>query len=148
MPALSASEAPACPACGGATASAPIAWARAMSIHRCQACALRFARPVPSAAELDAFYQGFLYRKPSRKKLPRLLRARERELRSSFALSGSPEANAGKSFLDHGGGTGAAYGAARRLGLDSWFSDMDAGWLSPGGLVLRVWRAGSAREGG
>jgi 2-polyprenyl-3-methyl-5-hydroxy-6-metoxy-1,4-benzoquinol methylase len=96
-----------------------------MSIHRCQGCALRFARPVPSSVELDAFYQGFLYRKPSRKKLPGLLRARERELIASFALSQSPEGNAGKSFLDHGGGTGAAYAAARRLGLDSWFSDMD-----------------------
>jgi 2-polyprenyl-3-methyl-5-hydroxy-6-metoxy-1,4-benzoquinol methylase len=96
-----------------------------MSIYRCQRCALRFARPVPSAAELEEFYQGFLYRKPSRKKLPRLLRARERELRSLFALSESAEANTGKSFLDHGGGTGAAYAAARRLGLDSWFSDMD-----------------------
>src|SRR5438105_4313389 len=92
-----ASEAIVCPACGGAAASGPIAWARAMSIYRCPGCALRFARPIPSAAELDEFYQGFLYRKPSRKKLPQLLRAREQELRSLFALSGSPEANASKS---------------------------------------------------
>jgi 2-polyprenyl-3-methyl-5-hydroxy-6-metoxy-1,4-benzoquinol methylase len=86
---------------------------------------LLFARPLPTAAELEAFYQGFLYRPPARAKLPELLEERRKELVALFGLSGDPRANAGRRYLDHGGGTGVAYAAARALGLESWFAEMD-----------------------
>src|SRR5438045_49188 len=106
MPERSALETPACPACGAAATPSPISWSQPARIHRCPDCALRFARPIPSQAELDAFYQGFLYRKPAREKLPRLLVERERELISLFGLQRDPKAERARSFLDHGGGTG------------------------------------------
>ena len=114
-----------CPACGTADARALYAWPSGMHVHRCPRCALLFTRPTPSAEQLEAFYQGFLYRRPARAKLPGLLAERERELVTLFSLEREPGENARRSFLDHGGGTGVAYAAARRLGLDSWFAEVD-----------------------
>jgi len=120
-----ASEPLTCPACGAEPAAPALEWARGMRVHRCSGCALLFARPLPAAAELEAFYQGFLYRPPAPTKLPALIEERRRELMALFGLSGEPRENAGRRYLDHGGGTGVAYAAARALGLDSWFAEMD-----------------------
>lgn len=120
-----AAEPSACPACGEAPVAPAFEWASGTFIHRCGRCALLFARPLPTAAELEAFYQGFLYRPPARAALPALLDERKRELSSLFGLSRDSRANAGRRYLDHGGGTGVAYAAARELGLESWFAEMD-----------------------
>ncbi len=53
-------ELPACPACENVGVTAAFEWASGMRIHRCGQCELLFARPTPSAAELEAFHQGFL----------------------------------------------------------------------------------------
>ena len=115
---------PACPACD-ARAAGSVAWPSGLSFHRCERCALLFTHPTPSPAELEAFYQGFLYRRPPRAKIPRLIAERQRELCHLFGLSRDERVNAGRRFLDHGGGTGVAYAAAQRLGLESWFAEMD-----------------------
>jgi 2-polyprenyl-3-methyl-5-hydroxy-6-metoxy-1,4-benzoquinol methylase len=117
-------DGPPCPACGALETTASLAWGQHTQIHRCASCALLFAYPVPTPEQLEAFYQGFLYRRPARKDLPRLLAERQRELVSLFGMD-APGARAGRTFLDHGGGTGAAYAAAQRIGLESSFAEMD-----------------------
>lgn len=54
--------------------------------------------------------------------MPRRLEERRAELRALFGLT---DAAAGRSFLDQGGGAGLAYAAARDLGLDSHFGDIN-----------------------
>jgi 2-polyprenyl-3-methyl-5-hydroxy-6-metoxy-1,4-benzoquinol methylase len=118
-------ESPACPACGATHGRSSIEWASQTRIHRCGNCALLFAHPLPTLEQLEAFYQGFMYRRPSLAKLPRLIAERQRELVRLFELDAAPGSNRGRTFLDHGGGTGVAYAAAKSLGLNSWFADMD-----------------------
>jgi 2-polyprenyl-3-methyl-5-hydroxy-6-metoxy-1,4-benzoquinol methylase len=95
-----------------------------MKIYRCEHCALLFAHPLPSSEQLTEFYQGFLYRRPDHRAIPRLKAERRDEITRVFGLSPGAKTN-GRTFLDHGGGTGLAYAAAKELGLDSWFSEMD-----------------------
>src|SRR5688572_31225145 len=96
----------ACAACGEVPGAPAFQWGPSTFIHRCGRCALLFARPLPTAAELQAFYQGFLYRPPARAKLPALIEQRKQELTELFGLSRDAAANAGRRYLDHGGGTG------------------------------------------
>lgn len=114
-----------CPACDQAPVTAAFQWASGMRVFRCGRCGLMFARPAPTAGELEAFYQGFLYRRPARQRVPALLEERKRELIALFGWSADGRANAGRTYLDHGGGTGLAYAAAKELGLDGWFAEMD-----------------------
>ena len=113
-----------CPVCSGSSAGSLMSWASGMTIHRCGRCALLFAHPLPSPKQLTEFYQGFLYRRPERRKIPQLKAERREELTRLFGLDPGKAAN-GRSFLDHGGGTGLAYAASRDLGLDSWFCEAD-----------------------
>ncbi len=82
-----------------------------------------FAHPMPTSEELEAFYQGFLYRRPDPSRLASEVAARRRELTRLFGLESSSR---GCTFLDHGAGTGVAFKAARDLGLDAHFNELDA----------------------
>jgi SAM-dependent methyltransferase len=116
-------EAPNCPVCSARGATSVLAWSGDRSILRCNSCELLFALPLPTENELHEFYQGFLYRKPSSEELDRGLSERQAELMALFGIA--PGAGHGRRFLDQGGGTGLAYAAAKQLGLDSSFCDID-----------------------
>ena len=98
-------------------------WQMDHHIALCGACGLRFAAETPSATQLEEFYQGFLYRKPKTHELNRLLTEKRREIRRLFQLVARDTQS--KQFLDHGGGTGAAYQAAKDLGLEAFFQEID-----------------------
>ena len=76
------------------------------SYHRCPSCGLVFASPSPTAEELNAFYNGFLFRKPDTTKIASLKRSysqmARRILDDARAHSGKPI----RSVLDFGGGIG------------------------------------------
>lgn len=112
----------ACPICKAPSPQRILAW-KEFSIYRCQNCKLRYATPMPSDEELFEFYQGFLYRPPAMDKLPKLLAHRRAELKRLFGPDSSDWK--GKSFLDYGGGTGVAYAAAKELGLEVYYQDLD-----------------------
>lgn len=114
-----------CPVCTRGPAISLISWAAGMKIYRCGHCALLFAHPRPSAKQLTEFYQGFLYRRPDARGIPRLKAQRREELTRLFRLDRAGQVVNGRTFLDHGGGTGLAYAASKDLGLDSWFAEMD-----------------------
>jgi len=112
-----------CPICESSDTRVLLAWNRQTSIALCGACDLRFASPRPTDEELSDFYQGFLYRKPDRRQIERLIGKRTRDLRRLFGWStGQPGP---RTFLDFGGGTGVAFQAARILGLDAYCCDID-----------------------
>lgn len=111
-----------CPICQAAAPRYVLKW-KEFSIYRCPSCHLRYATPLPSDQELFEFYQGFLYRPPDMDRLPSLLALRKQELNRLFA----PDSTSwnGKTFLDYGGGTGLAYAAAKELGLQVYYQDLD-----------------------
>ncbi len=115
--------APACPLCAAGNTRRLLSWGSSRDIRRCDGCEALFTLPLPSERELHDFYQGFLYRKPEPGQLAKALREREVELTELFGLD--PEQARDRKFLDQGGGTGLAYAAAKRLGLDSYFGDID-----------------------
>lgn len=76
------------------------------SYHRCPSCGLVFVRPSPTSEELNAFYNGFLFRKPDSAKIASLKRSYSRMARrildDALAHSHKPI----RSVLDFGGGIG------------------------------------------
>lgn len=119
-----ASDAPVtCPACTSLQARVELEWRSGYRIARCSDCESLFSSPMPSPEALDAYYQGFLYRKPMPGEVARRVRQRRRELESLFDLRG--RGAEGVRFLDHGGGTGGAFGAARDLGMEAYYADID-----------------------
>lgn len=95
-------------------------------VKECLHCELIFTIPLPSDDFLNIFYQGFLYSDGfssadlSTGDFDREVKARMEEL-ASFPLN--PRFH--KKFLDFGGGNGAAFVAARKLGFESSYYDVD-----------------------
>jgi len=113
-----------CPACleeagvllgSGASATPP---------HKCEACGLVFAHPMPDTASLMAFYQGFSFQRQSRAELLRHLPA----IRRSLTHFVGPPVGTGR-FLDYGGATGVYARAAQDLGWKAAVSDFDIAML-------------------
>jgi len=113
----------ACPICGASALRELLRWRMGHMIFGCSRCGLRFAHPLPTDEELARYYQGFLYRKPAARSIPRLIARRKQHLAELFGpgIRSSP----GKRFLDYGGGTGITHQAAQQLGLDAFFQDID-----------------------
>lgn len=96
-------------------------WCSPYSLYYCPSCKTLFSDPLPSDAELRAFYQGFLYRKPAANTLRALVQRKKREIQRLFGDAIA----AGGSFLDYGGGTGVASLAAAELGLKVTLYEVD-----------------------
>lgn len=111
---------PRCLLCPQAPTEHLLAWERGHDIHRCTACGLIFATPLPSADELAAWYQGFAYHRPTADAVAAGVADREAELARWF------DVRPGARWLDFGGGNGLAAEAARRLGFDVTFLELDA----------------------
>lgn len=112
-----------CPVCNSTKTREVIQWKDDYSINKCDICDSLFSSPIPSEKELSEFYQGFLYRQPDIKKMPGLIAKKKCELSSLFKLTKNNIY--GKTFLDYGGGTGVAFMAAKELGLDAFFHEID-----------------------
>ena len=76
------------------------------SYHRCLSCGLVFASPSPTAEELNAFYNGFLFRKPDTTKIASLRRTYSKMARRILADALTYSSNPIQSVLDFGGGIG------------------------------------------
>jgi SAM-dependent methyltransferase len=111
----------ACPICSQRETRKVAAWRLGYTIHECKDCGLLFSDPLPTPAQLHAYYQGFLHKKPSAAALEGEIENDVRMLRELLGL----EAGGGLRFLDHGGGTGVTFAAAKRLGFDAYFNDVD-----------------------
>jgi 2-polyprenyl-3-methyl-5-hydroxy-6-metoxy-1,4-benzoquinol methylase len=91
------------------------------TVCECLGCGVLFSDPLPTPAQLTEFYQGFLYKMPDPQKLPALVAERARSLETLLGTS----RGAGQRLLDHGGGTGLTFAAAKALGFDTYFNDID-----------------------
>jgi 2-polyprenyl-3-methyl-5-hydroxy-6-metoxy-1,4-benzoquinol methylase len=111
----------ACPICSHRQTRVIAPWRLGYTINECDGCGVLFSDPLPTEAQLLAFYQGFLHKKPSAAALEGEIKKDVRALRELLDL----EQGAGLQFLDHGGGTGVTFAAAKRLGFDAFFNDVD-----------------------
>lgn len=112
-----------CPICFGGAIREVVKWTSRFVICKCCDCRVIFTAPLPSPKEISDFYQGFLYRKPDKPRQKRLIEKKKKELAVLFGLEGGDYT--GRKFLDMGGGTGIAYAAACRLGLDVYYQEVD-----------------------
>ncbi len=112
-----------CPVCDSLETVKLLNWKTSYAIHACDSCFLLFSVPLPSDAELHEFYQGFYYRKPTKKDIKKLVKKAKRNIVRLFHLTDVNSST--KSFLDYGGGTGVKSQAAHELGFDVCFYDVD-----------------------
>jgi len=113
--------APRCPICKSADTRALARWRLGYTICECGACNVLFSDPLPTDDQLSAFYQGFLYNKPDVRRLGASIARRKDELSGLLRT----RHGAGLRLLDHGGGTGVSYAAAKQLGFETYFNDLD-----------------------
>lgn len=99
-------------------------------IHYCDACACLFVDPMPSQAELDAFYQDYHKTKQYAAKLGSKVR---RATRRIWWLGRKRE---GRKFLDVGCNVGFAVEAARKLGYDAVGIDVDCKAVETAGKLF------------
>ncbi len=122
-----------CPICDSSQASEYLNYGE-FAICNCENCKVLFTWPLPSDEYLTKFYQGFMYSDgqagfmPSPKELEQQLQVRIGEIKKLFDVD--EQSAKGKRFLDFGGGTGAAFGAARKIGFDAYFFDVDENAIS------------------
>lgn len=109
-----------CPVCKSDSTSLILHWGR-FDIHLCKSCKLVFSTPLPSDEELTEFYNGFLFNQPKLHEIAKRKQTRKKELIRLFNVSKGEN----KPILDHGGGTGSVYQAAKELGFDAYYFDMD-----------------------
>jgi SAM-dependent methyltransferase len=93
-------------------------------VYKCSGCGVLYTFPLPSDEELTDYYQGFLFDEPKLDKIKSHVKKRVKELQKCFYIDSS-EKKSKFSFLDFGGGVGAAFAAAKELGLDSYYYDID-----------------------
>lgn len=92
------------------------------NVTKCSSCGLVFSFPLPTEHELKMFYQGFVFEKPSDKNLETDVLKAKFELQRLFKFKDDFEK---KLFLDYGGGTGVTWKAAKDIGFDSYYFDID-----------------------
>ena len=112
-----------CPICNSARTKKILNWKMNYRIFSCKQCEVFFAVPTPSEKNLHEFYQRFQYEKPDDEQVRKRINKRKKELEKVFELTRKELVN--KAFLDYGGGTGIVYQAARELGLDVYFQEID-----------------------
>ncbi len=107
-----------CPICANDT-STPFGTKNGYTLERCTRCDSLYVNPMPSAAELAAFYQDYHKTAQYRAKLAsKIRRAKNRIRRIQWRRQG-------KSFIDVGCNVGFAVEAARRLGFEAIGVDVD-----------------------
>lgn len=112
-----------CPICSSPRTESMLSW-DVYSINRCLNCKLIFAEPLPSDEVLVEYYQGFMFRAPAERDIRRKTKKMKSELRRLLGLT-DQQVSDGKRLLDFGGGTGITYNAARELGFDAYYHDLD-----------------------
>ncbi|MEN0003928.1 MAG: methyltransferase domain-containing protein [Bacteroidota bacterium] len=111
-----------CPICKHAESRPLLKW-KSFTIYRCAHCGLIFADPMPSDAELMAFYQGFMFKAPTAEAIVTQTELRRVELARLFGWAGVNLRQ--KRFLDYGGGTGIVFHTVSELGLEAYYQDLD-----------------------
>jgi SAM-dependent methyltransferase len=76
--------------------------------------------PLPTENALKEYYQGFLFDPPSRTDAEKNVKKKEDDLVKWFG-----KIKGDKLLLDYGGGVGYTYAAAKRLGFDAKYYDVD-----------------------
>lgn len=118
-----------CPVCSSNKTFKIVSWEKGYSIYKCGCCRMVYSFPLPSDKILDDFYLDFLYNKPHKNKIQRVLKKKKLELVNLFSHNLSD--NSGyKKFIDFGGGCGIAVKAAGELGWDSYYFDISEKSLS------------------
>lgn len=112
-----------CPICSSTQTCKILNWKLNYSIFKCNECEVFFSSPLPTDTELYDFYQGFQYNAPNLSNVEEQVIERKKELVHLFELNQQNPKNL--SFLDYGGGTGAVFQAAKDLGFDVNFLDID-----------------------
>jgi SAM-dependent methyltransferase len=92
-------------------------------VYKCPNCGLIYTYPLPDDETLNSYYQGFLFEKPNLEKLNLSIPAKKLELEQLFDLN--KNGISAKSFFDFGGGMGLSWLAAKNLGLNSYYYDID-----------------------
>lgn len=113
-----------CPVCNSEDVFKLLAWQKEFNIYKCKNCLLVYTHPLPTDEELDEFYQGFLFRKPDENKIARQVEKKKVELGKLFDLHSTDDID-NKDFLDFGGGVGLTTKAARDMGLNAHYFDVD-----------------------
>lgn len=108
----------ACTICKTSDAKKLLNWDNS-SIYKCRSCHLIFGHPLPTQEFLNDYYQGFLFNIPDPKSLRSSVDKRLKELPKWFNFLPN------KNFLDFGGGTGSSYKAAKELGVEAYYFDLD-----------------------
>jgi 2-polyprenyl-3-methyl-5-hydroxy-6-metoxy-1,4-benzoquinol methylase len=88
-------------------------------------CKLLFSSPMPSTAELEEYYQGFLFKEPRKNEINHQKKRRNIEVTKLFGVYNKIIDRKYKRFLDFGGGTGIVYSTAYDLGFDTFYYDLD-----------------------
>lgn len=112
-----------CPICFSNRTRTLLKWCANYYINVCSRCNLIFVHPFPTQVELNHYYQGFLFKKPSEKLISFHVNQAKKELTQVFEIEHIDIK--GKSFLDYGGGTGILAQAAKELGFNVFFYDID-----------------------
>jgi SAM-dependent methyltransferase len=111
-------NAPICPGCLGPLTRA-LGEKNGYTFLGCEKCGTAAVNPLPTTADLDAYYKAYY-------NTPKYMRKREGKLRQARKrLSRIPAKRAGETFLDVGCNYGYAVAAARDLGLVAHGIDID-----------------------
>ena len=111
-------NAPTCPGCLGPL-TRPLGSKNGYTFLGCEKCGTAAVNPLPTEAELDAYYKAYY-------NTPNYLRKREAKLRQATKrIARIKGKRPGQSFLDVGCNAGFAVAAARQAGLDAHGIDID-----------------------
>ncbi len=111
-----------CVACHS-EASIKISVINKFDVYKCRNCGLIYTSPLPDDEVLNSFYQGFLFEKPQLSDIKNQIPKKKKELKRIFDFSSFDLSQ--KNFLDFGGGTGLSWIAAKEIGLDAYYFDID-----------------------
>jgi 2-polyprenyl-3-methyl-5-hydroxy-6-metoxy-1,4-benzoquinol methylase len=126
-----------CPICDSDNVIKILNWMKGYNILKCNHCKLIFSEPLPSDVDLHDFYQGFCYNKPDITRINNEVKKRKVDLTKLFGWN-LPVDVKNNHFLDFGGGSGVATKAAKELGLDAHYFEIDEESISFVKNVLEI----------
>jgi 2-polyprenyl-3-methyl-5-hydroxy-6-metoxy-1,4-benzoquinol methylase len=112
-----------CIICNSSNFKKIINWTPPYKIYWCKNCDLIFSHPLPTERKLTEFYDGFLFGKNRLSNSKIWLALIEQELQRIFDIESNRDK--GKTFLDFGGGIGFQTVAAKNLGLNAFYYELD-----------------------
>lgn len=113
----------ACPICQCNNVNFICRWSDNFCIYSCDSCTTLYTYPMPSLEQITNYYQGFLYRLPSKNEFLSKIGQAKNDIRTLFKI-GTLNVQE-KTFLDYGGGTGIKAAAAKELGFQVYYYDVD-----------------------